>query len=389
VRPEDRDRIGTPRLSQPGPVGPGLLDQPSPPGRRVRAEGGAGDARRTAAASRGGAGKKVLRWGADVAVQASLVVTPRLAALLTRRAFADGDLEFAQQLEKYALPGVAAVNDERYGDEDDMLLDVFRPASAAGRLPLVLWVHGGGWVGGSRAALTGYLKLIASHGYVVAGPDYSLAPEHHYPTPPRQMMQALTYLQVNAARYQIDPDRIVIGGSSAGAQIAAQLGALVTTPGYAAAVGVTPAITAAQLRGLVLACGRYDLGLASQASTAADRRFMKTILSAYSGTRRYRRAPAFATFSVANYITPAFPPALITVGNGDPLRPHSELLADRLRVQGVEPDTLFFPAHQPRLGHEYQFDLDTAEGQLFLNRMLTFLQQRLKPTPGGAQARSR
>jgi acetyl esterase len=374
--------MGVPQLSQPVPVGPGLVDQASAPGRRARAQRGVGDARETATASRGGAGKKVLRWGADIAVRASLVVTPRPAALLLRRAFAAGGPQFARELEKHAPPGVVALTGERYGDEDDMLLDVFRPASAAGPLPLVVWVHGGGWVGGSREGLTGYLKLIASRGYVVAGPDYSLAPEHHYPTPPRQMMQALTYLQVNAGRYQIDPDRIAIGGDSAGAQIAAQLGALVTTPGYSAAVGVAPAITAAQLRGLVLACGRYDLGLASQVSTVSDRRFMNTILSAYSGTRHYLRAPAFATFSVANHVTPAFPPAFITVGNGDPLRPHSELLTERLRAQGAQPDTLFFPAHQPRLGHEYQFDFDTAEGQLFLDRMFAFLQRRLKPGPG-------
>jgi len=199
------------------------------------------------------------------------------------------------------------------------------------------------------------------------------------------MMQALEYLQVNADRYQIDPERIAIGGDSAGAQIAAQIGALVTTPGYASAVGVTPAITAAQLRGLVLACGRYDLGLARRAGTRADRRFVKTIMWAYSGTRRYLRDPNFATFSVANHVTPAFPPALITVGNGDPLRPLSELLTERLRAQGIEPETLFFPtaANQPLLGHEYQFDLDTDEGQLFLDRMLAFLRRRLEPTPGG------
>ncbi len=334
----------------------------------------------TATASRGGAGERVKRWCAGIAVRASLVVTPRLAALLMRREFAAGGPLFAQELEKHAPPGVAALTDERYGDEDDMLLDVFRPADAAGRLPLVLWVHGGGWVGGSKEALVSYLKLIASHGYVVAGPGYSLAPEHHYPTPPRQMMQALEYLQVNADRYQIDPDRIAIGGDSAGAQIAAQIGALVTTPGYAAAVGVTPAITAAQLRGLVLACGRYHLGLAERVSARPDRRFTKTIMWAYSGTRHYLRDPVFATFSVADHVTPAFPPALITVGNGDPLRPLSELLAERLRAHGIEPETLFFPTapHQPLLGHEYQFDLDTDEGQLFLDRMLTFLQRRLE-----------
>lgn len=90
----------------------------------------------------------------------------------------------------------------------------------------------------------------------------------------------------------------------------------------------------------------------------------------------------FATCSVANHLSPGFPPALITVGNVDPLRPHSELLVERLRAHGLEPETLFFPAdHEPPLGHEYQFDLDTDAGRLFLERMLAFLERRLaEPT---------
>jgi acetyl esterase len=331
-------------------------------------------------AARAGVRDRILRWCVGVAVRASLLVTPRPAALLVRRVFAATGAQFAQALDKHAPPDaeVVALTDERYGDEDDMLLDVIRPASATGRLPLLLWVHGGGWVGGSKDELLGYFKLVASHGYVVAGPRYSLAPEHRYPTPPRQLMQALAYLQASAERYRLDPDRIAIAGDSAGAHIVAQLGALVTTPGYAAAVGVTPTITPAQLRGLVLACGPYDAALAAHASTPAGRRFIKAIMWAYSGRRRFLDAPAFASWSVADHLTPAFPPVLVTVGNADPLRPHSERLVEKLRAQGLQPETLFYPEdHQPPLGHEYQFNLDTEEGWLFLERLLRFLEQRL------------
>jgi acetyl esterase len=167
---------------------------------------------------------------AGAAVRASLVVTPRPAALLVRRLFAAGGAQFAHALAEHAPSGVSALTDERYGDQQDMLLDVVRPASATGRLPLLLWVHGGGWVGGSKDELTSYFKLIASHGDVVAGPRYSLAPGHRYPTPLRQMMRALEYLQANAGRYQIDPDRIAIAGDSAGAQIAARLAAEGASP---------------------------------------------------------------------------------------------------------------------------------------------------------------
>jgi acetyl esterase/lipase len=64
----------------------------------------------------------------------------------------------------------------------------------------------------------------------------------------------------------------------------------------------------------------------------------------------------------------------ITAGNGDPLEPHSRSLAEALTGQGVEADTLFFPAdHEPPVGHEYQFDLDQVPGQQALERILAFL----------------
>ena len=361
--------------------------------------------------ARGGLADWILRWSVSAAVRASLVLSPRPAALLVRRLFAAGGKQFKQALDKHAPPDVVALVDQRYGDEDDMLLDVVYPVSTNEPLPLLLWVHGGGWVGGSKDELTSYFKLIASNGYVVVGPRYSLAPEHRYPTPPRQMMQALDHLQANAGclhiapehryptpprqmmqaldhlqanagRLHIDPARIAIAGDSAGAQIAAQLAALVTTPGYADAVGVAPAITPAQLRGVVLACGPYDAGLARRATSAAGRRFVQIVLWAYSGKRHFLDDPLSAAWSVTDNLTAAFPSALITVGNADPLRPHSELLAEKLRAHGVEPETLFFPGdREPQLGHEYQFDIDTAAGQLFLEHLVAFLGRRLGSSP--------
>jgi len=128
-----------------------------------------------------------------------------------------------------------------------MLFDVFRPAAVHGPIPLVVWVHGGGWVGGSKEELRSWFKLVASQDYAVAAPRYSLAPEHHYPTPVRQVMTALAQLQANAGCRGTDPARIALGGDSAGAQAAAQVGALVTTPGDADEVGIAPTITAGQI----------------------------------------------------------------------------------------------------------------------------------------------
>jgi acetyl esterase/lipase len=329
----------------------------------------------------GGLRRRVLLWAAHVALRATLTVSPKPAVLIVRKTLApaSGD-RLKRALDKHAPDGVLALTDERYGDAAEMVMDVVRPGHDDGSppLPLVLWVHGGGWVAGSKDELLGYCKIIASQGYVVAAPDYSLVPGSRYPTPLRQLMQALGHLQRNAGRYRADTARIVIAGDSAGAQLAAQLGALVTTPGYASAVGVAPAITASQLRGVVLACGPYDLGLLCRRGMPVVRDFVTAVMWAYSGTRRFRDDPRFATWSVANHVTPAFPPALITVGNRDWLRPHSELLAGALSRHGVQAETVFFADdHRPRVEHEYQFFLDRGEAALFLERMLTFLEQRL------------
>jgi acetyl esterase/lipase len=118
------------------------------------------------------------------------------------------------------------------------------------------------------------------------------------------------------------------------------------------------------------------MALAGDAGTPTGRRLLHTMVWAYTGTRHYRDHPAFGSWSVTDHVSAAYPPALVTVGNADPLRAHSELLVARLQALGLQPETVFWPAdHAPALNHEYQFDLDTAEGQLFLERMVEFLGQ--------------
>jgi acetyl esterase/lipase len=248
-------------------------------------------------------------------------------------------------------------------------------------LPVVVWIHGGGFVGGDKNELGGYLKLIASKGYVVAAPNYALAPAHHYPLPTRQVMAALKHVQAHAAEYNADVHRIAIAGDSAGAHVAAQISALTTTPGYSDAVGIAPAIEPSQLRAVVLCCGVFDMALTNRASSRAGTDFSKTVVWAYSGKRNALKDPTFATASVSGYVTEAFPPTLITVGNVDPLREHSQVMLERLRTAGRNPDAVFFPVdYQPPLDHEYQFNLDSEEGQLFFGRLVGFLERWLRPS---------
>ena len=198
-------------------------------------------------------------------------------------------------------------------------------------------------------------------------------PRHRYPTPVRQALAALAHLQANAARLGLDAERIVLAGDSAGAQIAAQVGAdRDPTPATRTRSGSSRRSRPGGSRGVVLACGPFDLSHAT-GGAAVGTRFMTTALWAYSGRRRFADDPGLALASVVDHLTDALPPTFVTVGNADSLRVHSEALAERLAARGVEVDALFWPdGHEPPLGHEYQFDLDSDAGRVAFERMLAF-----------------
>ena len=313
------------------------------------------------------------------AIRKSLLVTPRPMALLIRAVFTQGGEGFARSLDAQAPQDVRVVVDERYGTDPDARLDVYTPAQAAERgesLPTVVWIHGGSWVGGSKEELGGYFRRIAAGGFTVAAIAYPLAPESRYPTPLRHAMSALAYLQEHADRLCVDPSRLLIAGDSAGAQITAQVATIVTNPAYGETVKVAPTIAPAQLGGVILCCGPYDLTLFREDSPLKD--FITATMWAYSGTRRFREDPYFfPTMSVVNHVTVAFPPAFITVGNADALAPHSTALATALRAKGVEVETLFYPSdHLPALGHEYQFSIELEDARSALERLLAFCHNR-------------
>src|SRR5206468_7267400 len=111
----------------------------------------------------------------------------------------------------------------RYGDRS-LQLDLYLPARPEGRLPAIVFVHGGGWRTGVRENFTPMAIYMAEHGYAAATISYRLSTEAQYPAAVQDAKAAVRWLRANAGRYGIDPQRIAIGGASAGGQIASLAG---------------------------------------------------------------------------------------------------------------------------------------------------------------------
>lgn len=125
-----------------------------------------------------------------------------------------------------ALPqGFVAEYDAKYVPDGDeaQTLDVYYPESRTDKpLPLLIWIHGGGWSGGSKAQVP-YLNQL-QRGYVVASVEYRFSQKSIFPAQIQDCQAAIRWLRANASKYDIDPDHVGVGGASAGGHLAALVG---------------------------------------------------------------------------------------------------------------------------------------------------------------------
>ncbi|WP_160317931.1 MULTISPECIES: alpha/beta hydrolase [Arthrobacter] len=302
---------------------------------------------------------------------------PRPSALFIRGVFSSGGKVQLRTLRKHVPSGgVRAHRSLPYlGRSGRQSMDLFLPMDTGdGPHPVVVWVHGGAWISGSKENVAPYLEILSGQGYAVAGAGYSISPEASYPQAVIELNQALGYLREHAGEYGLDPDRIVLAGDSAGAQLAAQLALIITDPDYAGRTGVTPAAAPEHLRGMLLFCGVYDLKTMSKLTGPLGWGF-RTALWAYTGSKDWASTPAAEHMSIVDHVSAKFPPSFISGGNGDYLtEQQSKPLADRLEQLGVPVVRRFWPKdHKPALGHEYQFKLQLREARMALAETLNFL----------------
>jgi cation diffusion facilitator CzcD-associated flavoprotein CzcO/acetyl esterase/lipase len=204
---------------------------------------------------------------------------------------------------------------------------IYRPP-VEGPLPVVVFIHGGGWIGGSLDSFDEPCATLASRtGALVVSPDYRLAPEHPFPAATDDTVEVVRWAADHIADFGGDPDRIAVGGESAGANLAAVAAQRVRDEG------------GPQLRAQVLVTPPTDF----LADTDSRRMFAHgPILSMELAMRMgsmYLGDPANVMSPLA---APAraedlsgLPPALVVTMEIDPTRDEAEDYARALSAAGV------------------------------------------------------
>ena len=208
-------------------------------------------------------------------------------------------------------------------------MDILYPFTGYGPWPVVIYVHGGAWIGGSKLDPYGDIDLPALRqaGYMAVSVSYRLAPEYPFPAMIQDIKCAVRYLRAHAAEYNIDPDRIGARGSSAGGHLVSLLGLADESAGW----DVGPYLNqSSRVQAVVDTYGPTDL---------SDPAFFGLFRNAINALFRSRELTdeLLASASPLTYISAGDPPFLILHGDRDEVvdLSQSQKLYDALVKAGI------------------------------------------------------
>ncbi len=156
---------------------------------------------------------------------------------------------------KAPYAGINVTRDVATGSDPLQKIDVFEPSAKGPARPVMVFVHGGGFVRGDKAQTDNMLVWAVNHGMVGVDVDYRLAPKDPWPAGAQDLKAAVAWTRAHIAEHGGDPNRIVLWGHSAGAnhvedyvahaelhgpEYAGVRGAIIMSPYYASAVGAQP-----------------------------------------------------------------------------------------------------------------------------------------------------
>lgn len=149
-----------------------------------------------------------------------------------------------KMIDKYAPQEILVQKNIMYMQQPSLTLDVYQPKNVMQLQPrpTVVWIHGGGWISGSKEHARGYFKLLAHQGYNVVSVQYQFAPQVIYPNQLLQINQALKFITEHAQEYHINANQLYLAGDSAGANLVSHYAALISHPDFARQSNITPLI---------------------------------------------------------------------------------------------------------------------------------------------------
>jgi acetyl esterase/lipase len=262
------------------------------------------------------------------------------------------------------LPNITYLTANNY----EAKLDIYKRRDVTAPQPTLIWIHGGGWVGGAKETqITEFLPWLEM-GWNVVNVEYRLGKVSLAPAAVEDCLCALRFVAAHAKTYGIDPARLVVSGGSAGGHLSLTTGMI---PESAGLERECPGVPLPKVAAIVNFYGITDVG------DLLDGPNLKTYAVAWMGSMPNRMEIA-RRVSPLTYVRADLPPILTIHGDADPTVPytHAQRLHKALTDAGVSNQLLTIPG-----GHHGNFKPD--ERAKIYETIREFLNKHgLKPDAG-------
>lgn len=264
-----------------------------------------------------------------------------------REGFLAGDM--ARDADKKAPAEVERYCDIPYGtDTVWQLMDLYVPKNReTEKLPVIVSIHGGGWVYGSKAIYQYYCMDLALRGFAVLNFTYRLAPEFRFPAALEDTNLVMSWIGRNAAGYGLDPQNVFAVGDSAGGNYLGLYASFMTNPEYAARFEFKKPddIT---LKAVGLNCGFYDAN--GRLGRSDD------LIRVAIGPRS---AYTESDMDVPSKVTKDFPPAFLMTCNRDFLLTQAPIMEETFKALSVPFVSKVYGDEENPLGHVFHVNVAT------------------------------
>ena len=242
-----------------------------------------------------------------------------------------------------------------YGvDKKTNYLDVYRPKKFNGKLPVIVSIHGGGWVYGNKDIMQFYCMSLAEKGFAVVNFSYRLAPKYKHPTPFVDTNTVFNWIFENAETYSFDINNIFAVGDSVGANILCLYCCACADKNFAKKLSIkTP--EKLDIRAVALNCGIYRMAH-GEIDILIDR-FAEEYFNNRGTFEEYEE------ITVSNHINENFPASFVMTGEGDFLSGQSKPFYDILKSLNIDAEYHYYGNKEHELKHVFHIDIKLPEAR--------------------------
>lgn len=266
---------------------------------------------------------------------------------------------------------VVRVENIAYGPHKMNVLDVYRPQTTEEKLPVIVSVHGGGWVYGDKELYSYYCADLAKRGFAVVNFTYRLSPENKFPCHLEDTAMVFDWVKKNADQFGFDMEHVFGVGDSAGGHILSLYCSLCANPEFAANFEFQP-VEYVLPTAIALNCAVLDIDAIDSGMAKSSLKLMDDVLP------RKKKKEYLPLINPIAHVNEKYPPCFIMTSNEDFLKEQPATFMKKLDVCGVTYKYEFYGDEENLLGHVFHLDMKNEVGKLCNNDECDYFKSFIK-----------